>query len=154
MPAALKAAKLARALFRFRICGCGSAFAFFDKLFNFLATFLSDAFVEVGTVAIARGFATFLSTLLTDLLVEFVTVSLFRCKPTFPTNLLVELRAVLFLDGFAAFLAGFADRHTGRLFRGFWGRHYAFLSTFSHCPGRTAIILHILERKFESNGWG
>src|SRR5215469_10235174 len=64
---------LASALF----AGCGSsALAFFDKLLDSLATFLSDAFVEVWTVAIARGFATFLSTLLTDLLVEFVTVCL------------------------------------------------------------------------------
>ena len=81
----------------------GGALSFFDKLLDFLATFLSDSFVEVWAVAIARGFATFLSTLLTDLLVELVTVSLFCREPTLTTNLFVEFGPVLFLYRLAAF---------------------------------------------------
>jgi hypothetical protein len=67
--------ELARALVA---VGCG-ALSFLDKLLDFLATFLSNALVEVWAIAITCGFAALLSTLLTDLLVKFVAVGQFRC---------------------------------------------------------------------------
>jgi hypothetical protein len=52
----------------------GGALAFFDELLDSLATFLSDSFVEVRAVAIARCFAALLSTFLSYLLVELMAV--------------------------------------------------------------------------------
>ena len=64
---------IALAGFAFRGFGRG-ALALFDELLDFLSTFLSDSFVEVWAVAIARGFAALLSTFLSDLLVELMAV--------------------------------------------------------------------------------
>ena len=50
------------------------SFAFFDELLDLLSTFLSNTFVEIRAVAIARRFAALLSTFLADLLVELVAV--------------------------------------------------------------------------------
>ncbi|HTU81440.1 MAG TPA: hypothetical protein VMF61_04875, partial [Candidatus Acidoferrales bacterium] len=69
----------------------GGALSLFDELLDFLATFLSDFFVEVRSVAIASGFAAFLAALLSDLLVKLVAVSLFRGETAFSADLLVKL---------------------------------------------------------------
>src|SRR5437868_6046719 len=102
-------ASLARFLLLF--CGCCSSFALFDELLDLLAALLANLLVKARAVAVARCFAALLAALLTDLLVEGVAVSVLRSLAALAANLLVKLRAVLFLDGFAAFLPGFAYGH-------------------------------------------
>ena len=72
--AATSERKLTRAFLALCFLSSCGALAFLDKLLDFLATFLSDSFVEVRAVAIARGFAALLSTFLSDLLVELMAV--------------------------------------------------------------------------------
>lgn len=62
-------------LTRFLFAVVRRALTLFDELFDLLSTLLTNAFVEVGTIAITRGFAALLSTLLADLFVELVAVS-------------------------------------------------------------------------------
>jgi len=105
---AVSASALARAAL-LQIRGRDGPFTFLDELFDSLATFLSDAFVEVWAVAIARSFAALLSTFFPNLLVKSVTVSLFGGKAAFTADPFVELRTVLSLYGLAASLSGFAN---------------------------------------------
>lgn len=108
---AVSASALARAAL-LQIRGRNGTFAFLDELFDSLATFLSDAFVEIRAVAIARSFAAFLSTFFPNLLVKSVTVSLFGGESAFTADPFVELRTVLSLYGLAASLSGFANGQT------------------------------------------
>ncbi|HKU81386.1 MAG TPA: hypothetical protein VJP76_04375, partial [Candidatus Tumulicola sp.] len=102
--------------------GRGGPFALFDELFDFLATFLSDAFVEVRAVTVARRLAAFLSALFADLFVKLMTVGFFGGEAAFTADLFVKLRTILLLDGLTAFLAGFANRHAAGAFGLFGGR--------------------------------
>lgn len=88
------------------------ALAFLNELLDSLPTFLSYAFVEIGSISVPSGFAAFLSTLLADLFIELVAVGVFGRQSTFATDLFVELGAVLVLYSLAAFLAGFTDGHS------------------------------------------
>src|SRR5579883_654857 len=140
---------LARALLAIR----RRALSLFNELLDFLPTFLSDAFVEVRAITIARGFAALLSTLLADLLVELMTVSLLGRQAALAADLFVELRAVLMLDRLAAFLAGFPDRHTTAaavLFRNHLFYHLCRLCR----PRRAASSLHLLQRTLRPESLG
>src|SRR5947209_10356403 len=96
--------------------------ALLDQSFDLLAALLTDRLVELRAVAVASRLAALLAALLADGLVEGVAMGLLGRLTALAPDHLVELGPVLFLDGLAAFLAGFADGHAASGLA-FWGGH-------------------------------
>src|SRR5271154_3605821 len=117
-----------------RSVGC-SFLALFDQGFDLLAAFLADLFVKSRAVTVASRLAAFFAAFFTDGLVESMAMGLFRSLTTLAADHLVKFRTILFLDGLAAFLTGFANAHAGFALWG-WGGHDWNLVRFldSHLP--------------------
>ncbi len=108
--------------------GCG-LLALFDQGFDLLAALLTDLFVKSRAVTVASRLAAFFAAFFTDGFVESMAVGFFRSLTTLTADHLVKFGTILFLDGLAAFLAGFADAHAGFAFWG-WGGHDGNLVRF------------------------